>query len=142
MLNPKQTALATRCLWSLQEAAPEIEGLLLTQVNGLTLTTTLPGDDRTQRVAAVATAMFLLGEHTSEAWGNGESLEVSVGLTGSAQARRITIKPVGYEAVLISLHQPGPRTPSIDADLNQAVRYLNRLIKGQLAPPPQEWHSR
>jgi predicted regulator of Ras-like GTPase activity (Roadblock/LC7/MglB family) len=58
LLDQQQMALATQCLWSLQETAPEIEGLLFTHVDGLTLTTTLPGSEKTERLAAVSTALF------------------------------------------------------------------------------------
>ena len=78
MLTDEQRSLATRCLWSLQEADISVEGLILTHVRGIALTSTMHQTASTSRLTAVAVAMFLLGEHTSEAWGNGESLEVHV----------------------------------------------------------------
>ncbi|MCA9915501.1 MAG: hypothetical protein KC496_19240, partial [Anaerolineae bacterium] len=61
MADIQQLSLATRCLWSLQEASPMIDGLLLTDVSGLAITSTLSDPDSIQRLAALSAATFLLG---------------------------------------------------------------------------------
>lgn len=143
ILNDTGVALATQCLWSLQEAAPEIEGLLFTHVDGLTITTTLPGSESTQRLAAVATTLFLLGEHTAEAWGSGEALEVQLGFTDKQAVRRyVTIKPVSYRAILVALHRRTERHALIKGDLDLAATYLLALLVGDMPPLPVNWHSR
>lgn len=143
ILNTQGIALATQCLWSLQEAAPEIEALLFTHVDGLTLTSTLDGGDSTQRLAAVSTALFLLGEHTAEAWRSGEAMEVNMSLTDAAGSiRHITIKPVGNFAILTAMHTFTPRYMLIKADLDLAGIYLKALMAGDMPPLPVNWQSR
>lgn len=143
MMNPSktQTALATRCLWALQEAAMDIEGLLLAHVDGLTLTSTLEGNESTQRLAAIATAMFLLGEQASEAWGRGESTEVTVRLlkdnTDEREYRFVYMKPVGYQAVLVAVCKSSQYLDAIKAYLNEAAVYLERVLDGQRPTAPQ-----
>lgn len=143
ILNTAGLALATSCLWSLQEAAPEVEALLFTHVDGLTLTATLDGGERTQRLAAVSTALFLLSEHTAEAWGSGEAMEVQMRLTSAAgQVRHITIIPVGHSAILTALHSLTPRFGLIKADLELAAIYLKALLAGDTPPLPVNWQCR
>lgn len=145
MLTTQSMGLATRCLWSLQEAAPEIEGLLLTHVGGLAVTSTLTGNDSTQRLAAIATTLYLLGERAATALGRGEPQEVTLQLSGDTAddgPRFVSLKPVGYAAVLVAVHQLSRRSPLIDADLNLAAQYLARLIAGHTEAPPEAWQSR
>lgn len=145
MMNPSktQTALATRCLWALQEAATDVEGLLLAHVDGLTLTSTLDGSESTQRLAAIATAMFLLGEQASEAWGRGESTEVTVRLlkddAPEREYRFVYMKPVGYQAVLVAVCKSSHYLDSIKGYLNEAAVYLERVLDGQ-RPAPPKWN--
>jgi predicted regulator of Ras-like GTPase activity (Roadblock/LC7/MglB family) len=135
MQNEEDTALATQCLWSLQEAIMEIEGLLLTLIDGLTWTTTLQGDESTQRLAAVSTAMFLLGEEASEAWGRGESMEVFLKLSNDEGeepiVRHVLMRPVGLEAVLVVVCQTKHLPPDMEAILDKAIRYLSSLMAGE-----------
>jgi len=146
MLNAEQISLATRLLWSLQEAAIEIEGLLLTHVRGMPITSTLPNNESTQRLAAIITAMFLLSEHTSEAWGSGESMEVQVRLTradspyGSGM-RWVSMKPVGDDGVLMAIHTGSARSAQINADLDLAAIYLASVLSGETPVSVPRWHS-
>lgn len=143
ILNDEGIALATQCLWSLQEAAPEIEGLLFSHVDGLTLTTTLAGSESTQRLAAVSTALFLLSEHTAEAWGSGEAMEVQLVFTDEKDMRRyVTIKPVSYRAILTAVHRKTERHALIKTDLDLAATYLLALLAGDTPPLPVNWQSR
>jgi predicted regulator of Ras-like GTPase activity (Roadblock/LC7/MglB family) len=143
ILDAQGIALATRCLWSLQEAAPEIEALLFTRVDGLTLTSTLDGGDGTQRLAAVSTALFLLGEQAAEVWRSGEAMEVQMVLTRAGGAvRYVTIKPVGYQAILTAMHSMNARYQFLKADLDLASLYLRSLLAGDTPPPPVNWQSR
>lgn len=140
ILDERHTALATQCLWSLQEAATEIEGLLLTQIDGLAWTTTLQGDDSTQRLAAVSTAMFLLGEEASDAWGTGESMEVYVKLTSddaSDGARRyVMMLPIGYETILIAVCMSEKLPKHIRDYLDKAADYLKAVLKDETPSLP------
>src|SRR5688500_11259243 len=133
--NEEDTALATQCLWSLQEAVMEIEGLLLTLIDGLTWTTTLQGDESTQRLAAVSTAMFLLGEEASEAWGRGESMEVFLKLSNDEGeepiVRHVLMRPVGVEAVLVVVCRTKHLPPEMESILDKATSYLTALMNGE-----------
>lgn len=134
ILDERRTALATQCLWSLQESSTEIEGLLLAQIDGLAWTTTLQGDDSTQRLAAVSTAMFLLGEEASDAWGSGESMEVYVKLSPedafNTDVRYVVMRPIGYEAVLITVCKSDKLPQHIRGSLDKAVSYIQSVIEG------------
>ncbi|QPC85066.1 hypothetical protein G4Y79_12075 [Phototrophicus methaneseepsis] len=140
MFNERQSALATRCLWSLQESNLAIDGILLLHVRGTTLCTTLPQNGSTQRLAAVSTAMFLLGEHTSEAWGNGESLEIQVRIqlsneNNATSMRNVTMKPVGPWAVLLTVHRDLIQQVTLSQDMDQAARFLEAVINEDTLPP-------
>ncbi len=143
-----QIARATRCLWSLQEFDAGIEGLLLTGINGVTITTTMPATDSTQRVAAIATTMFLLGEEASSAWGDDESTEMVIKLspddTNRAVARGghyVYMKPVGAEAVLVTVcsrnHLQGP----MNANMDKAAHFLQALANNANEPSPRWFES-
>lgn len=140
MKNPDDTALATQCLWSLQEAIMEIEGLLLTLIDGLTWTTTLQGDESTQRLAAVSTAMFLLGEEASVAWGGGESMEVFLKLSNDEGeepiVRHVLMRPVGLEAVLVVVCRTKHLPAQMEATLDKATHYLSSLMAGENPSTP------
>jgi len=143
--DAKKTELATRCLWSLQEAEIDIDGLLLTNVDGLTLTSTLDGSDRTERLAAISTAMFLLGEQTSEAWGSGESMEVFLTLQpedpnnpdDAEDRRHVYMKPVGYHAVLVAICRSESLASPVHRQLNRAAAYLTMVLAGSNPPLPR-----
>ncbi len=147
--NERRTALATQCLWSLQEAATQIEGLLLTRVDGLTWTTTLQGDESTQRLAAVATAMFLLGEEASESWGHGESLEVALKLSTDDSEddedarpviRNVLMRPVGYDAILVMVCRVDKLSPDFYDLMDKAEQYLEGILLGE-DPPLPIWYD-
>lgn len=141
MLTDEQRSLATRCLWSLQEADISVEGLILTHVRGIALTSTMHQTASTSRLTAVAVAMFLLGEHTSEAWGNGESLEVHVRVQldpnnpDSMAMRYVSMRPVGPWAILLAVHSGSKLSINLEADLNTAARYLEAVLDNQPLPP-------
>ncbi|MGB1285303.1 MAG: roadblock/LC7 domain-containing protein [Aggregatilineales bacterium] len=141
-LNEEAMALATQCLWSLQEAAPEIEGLLLTDVDGLTLTATMDGGDSMQRLAAISTTLFLLSEHTAEAWGQGESMEVHVTLSVEGKKRLVSVRPVGITALLTGVLVSDSRRELVNADLDLATIYLQAVLAGDTPPLPVRWRSR
>lgn len=130
--------LATRCLWSLQEVSLQVEGLLLTSVDGLTLTSTMQGDDSSQRLAAVATTMFLLGEDMTQAWGSGESTELFVKLLDDrGKTRYVYMIPVGFRAVLVAIVQMKWLAPELYRDLRKAAHYLDSVLDGETPPTPQ-----
>ena len=145
--DERRTALATQCLWSLQEAATEIEGLLLTGVDGLAWTTTLDGDESTQRLAAVSTAMFLLGEEASESWGTGESREVFLKLSTNDRdgdeipvIRYVLMRPIGLDAILIMVCRSDKLTPKFYDLMAKAEVYLEGVLRGQ-DPPLPVWYD-
>lgn len=147
--NERSTALATQCLWSLQEAATEIEGLLLTHLDGLAWTTTLQGDESTQRLAAVSTAMFLLGEEASEAWGRGESREIFLKLSTKDRhsnqrkhpvIRHVLMRPIGYDAILVMVCRVERLPHDIHQLLDKAEDYLEDVLLGE-APPLPIWRD-
>lgn len=139
MLDEYQLELATRCLWSLQEAVLEVEGLLLSHVDGLTLTSTLEGDESTERFAAIATTMFLLGEEMSESWGKGESSELFIKFThANEESRYIYMQPIGIRAVLVVICRVPDLSARLRRDLQTAVNYLEAVINDE-APPALLW---
>lgn len=142
-LDERKMALATRCLWSLQESELDIEGLLLTHIDGLTVTSTLQGNDSIQRLAATTTTMFLLSEQASEAWGSGESMELLITLQpdDAAEApRHVYMKPVGYAGVLVGICKAGKSLTSIIEKLERATHYLDMVISGSIPPMP-DWQA-
>lgn len=137
-MDTLQTELTTRCLWSLQESSIEIEGLMLTSVDGLALTTTMQGDEGAQRLAAVATTMFLLGEDMTQAWGSGESTELFVKLMNeSGETRYVYMVPVGFRAVLVAIVRMKWLAPELYRDLRKACQYLDSVLDGEIPPAPQ-----
>lgn len=142
MIGKQQTAYATRCLWSLQEASPEIEGVILTFTTGLVLTSTFTGDDRTQRLAAISTTLYLLSAQATSAWAVGDSVEVSLHISGDDSPRTISLKPVGDSAVLITCLKPSSYLELIEQQISQATHYLERLLIGEIEQPPRFHQSR
>ncbi|MGJ3239740.1 MAG: hypothetical protein ACFE0Q_13600 [Anaerolineae bacterium] len=146
--SERRTALATQCLWSLQEAAIEIEGLLLTHVDGLAWTTTLSGDESTQRLAAVSTAMFLLGEEASETWGSGQSKEIFLKLSTNHNhteddkpiIRYVLMRAIGYDAILVMVCQSEHLSPRFYQLMSKAEIYLEGVLTGD-DPPLPDWHD-
>lgn len=147
--SEKSTALATQCLWSLQEATIEIEGLLLTHIDGLAWTTTLDGDDSTQRLAAVSTAMFLLGEEASETWGTGQSREVLLKLSTQDREhksdvdpviRYVLMRPVGLDAILVMVCRTDHLSQRFYDLMNKAEGYLSAVLLGD-DPPLPIWYD-
>jgi predicted regulator of Ras-like GTPase activity (Roadblock/LC7/MglB family) len=146
--NERRTALATQCLWSLQEAATEIEALLLTHVDGLAWTTTLQGDESTQRLAAVSTAMFLLGEEASESWGRGESKEVFLKLStkdrdgdGFPVVRHVLMRPIGMDAILVMVCRTDKLSQKFYDLMSKAETYLEEVMLDKDPPLPM-WDER
>jgi predicted regulator of Ras-like GTPase activity (Roadblock/LC7/MglB family) len=139
-----QISRATRCLWSLQEFDVGIEGLLLVNIDGLMVTTTMPATDSIQRVAAIATTMFLLGEEASDAWGDGDSTEMVIklspeeaGQSDTSGGHYVYMKPVGIDAVLVTVCQSDHLNNTLDANLDKAARFLQSLRINANEPSPR-----
>ena len=147
-IDQRRTELLTRCLWSLQESTTAIEGLLLTNVDGLMLTSTFYGDESTQRLAATSTAMYLLSEQTSRASKHGESTEVFLKLSNTktdndgeqATSRYVYIRPVGLDAVLVVVCRSDELPENFSRYINKAVRYLDMVLDGDTPLLPR-WTS-
>lgn len=138
-----QVALATRCLWSLQEAAPEIEGMILADSSGFTVTSTLPNSERTQRLAALSATLFILSEHAAASWGRGATDTVQLVLRDgdTYDTLFVTFKPVGRDAVLVVIHTGmAARAREIAVDLQLVTRYLEAVFTGAQDLPPLRWH--
>jgi predicted regulator of Ras-like GTPase activity (Roadblock/LC7/MglB family) len=140
-----QISRATRCLWSLQEFDVGIEGLLLVNIDGLMVTTTMPATDSTQRVAAIATTMFLLGEEASDAWGDGDSTEMVIKLSPEdseeSAGHYVYMKPVGIDAVLVTVCQSDHLNSTLDANLDKAAQFLQLLRLNANEPSPRWFAS-
>lgn len=139
-MSDQQTARATRCLWSLQEHHTDVVGLLLTHIDGLTLTSTLPGSERTERIAAVATAMFLLGEDASDSWGSGDTMEMVVKISPAPDedtGHYVTMKPIGTQAILVAVCRTKLLTGVLDANLDKAVQYIASVVNGNRETLPR-----
>lgn len=138
MIDERRTELLTRCLWSLQEASTAVEGLLLSHVDGLLLTSTFYGDESTQRLAATTTAMYLLSEQVSITSKYGESSEVFLKLSDGKPrheadipaVRYVYIRPVGVDAILAVLCRRDEMPEDFSRYLLRAVRYLDMVMDG------------
>ncbi|RMG85526.1 MAG: roadblock/LC7 domain-containing protein [Chloroflexi bacterium] len=137
MLNAHQVALATRCLWGLQESTTTIEGVVLVGTNGIAITATLNNIDQIQRLSALSAALFLLGEQTSETAGRGVADEVQIQIRkGNNQLLLADFRPIGLQAVLVTLHQGSPEHPTLEINIVLAVNYLGALLRGEELQPP------
>jgi len=137
-----QVALATRCLWSLQEAAPEVEGLIVADISGIPITSTLSGAERTQRLSALSAALFLLGEHAAELWGQGatETIQLVIRDDEDQNTRYVIFKPIGEQGVLVVVHRAMPsRFSEIEIDVMLVTQYLDALLSGEEDLPPLRW---
>ena len=145
MIDERTTELLTRCLWSLQESTTSIEGLLLSHVDGLMLTSTLQGKEKVERLAATTTAMYLLSEQTSKASQHGESREVFLKLSeGKPQheadvpaVRYVYIRPVGVDAVLVAVCRRDDLPDNFSRYLSKAIRYLDMVLDGGTPAMPR-----
>ena len=144
MLDEQKTALATRCLWALQEAAAEIQGLVFTETRGVPITSTMSDVESIQRLSALSATLFLLGEYAAETWGRGATDEVQLLIRGGRKRGRAALyvgfKPVGDSAVLVAVHTGmEPDSPSVD-NVDRAARYLDALLQGE-EPPELRWRE-
>ena len=138
MLNERRIALATGLLWSLQESTTAVEGVLLAHIDGLTLTSTMEGDDSMQRLAALSSTMLLLCEKVSGSWGGGDSVSVTIKLKPDASAdsalapvRHIYMHPVGQLAVLVTVCRTDSLPQSFHHYLDRASDYLQAMLEGE-----------
>lgn len=144
MIDATQTALATRCLWALQESAPEIGALVLARTNGLLMTSTLASLDSAQRLAALSATLFLLSEHATESWGRGQAVETRLRISSedAATFHYVIILPVGEEAVLLTLYESNSFIVSVMRNMELAIGYLAEVLAGEENLPPLRWHPR
>lgn len=141
-LDTRGIARATRCLWSLQEAMTEIEGLLITQADGITITSTLRGVDSIQRLSAVANTLFMLSEDVSEQWGRGQALEVRMRIKPPDDTKTdyfVSIKPLTDSAVLTAVYVVNENETTVDMNVDLATDYLIALLDGD-NPTPVNWY--
>lgn len=142
MLDTRGIARATRCLWSLQEAVTEIEGLLITRADGITVTSTLRGVDSIQRLSAVTNTLFMLGEDVSNQWGRGQALEVRMRIkskTDDDSTYFVSIKPIDDATVLTAVYLVTDNHAKVDANIDLATQYLGNLLDGNNPPTITDW---
>jgi predicted regulator of Ras-like GTPase activity (Roadblock/LC7/MglB family) len=142
LLDTRGIARATRCLWSLQEAMTEIEGLLVTQADGITITSTLRGVDSIQRLSAVTNTLFMLSEDVSEQWGRGHALEVRMRIKNPNASKPeycVSIKPLTQSAVLTAVFVVNDNQSKVDMNIDLATDYLIALLEGD-NPTPINWY--
>ena len=142
LLDTRGIARATRCLWSLQEAMTEIEGLLITQADGITITSTLRGVDSIQRLSAVTNTLFMLGEDVSTTWGRGQALEVRMRIKPPQEDHPeyfVSIKPLTESAVLTAVYIINENQSRVDMNIDLATDYLTNLLDGD-NPTPVNWY--
>jgi len=142
LLDTRGIARATRCLWSLQEAMTEIEGLLVTQADGITITSTLRGVDSIQRLSAVTNTLFMLSEDVSEQWGRGQALEVRMRIKHPNTHKPeyfVSIKPLSESAVLTAVFIVNDNQSKVDMNVDLATDYLIALFEGD-NPTPINWY--
>lgn len=142
LLDIRGIARATRCLWSLQEAMTEIEGLLVTQADGITITSTLRGVDSIQRLSAVTNTLFMLSEDVSEQWGRGHALEVRMRIKNpniNKPEYFVSIKPLTESAVLTAVFVVNDNQSKVDMNVDLATDYLIALLEGD-NPTPINWY--
>lgn len=142
LLDTRGIARATRCLWSLQEAMTEIEGLLITQADGITITSTLRGVDSIQRLSAVTNTLFMLSEDVSETWGRGPALEVRMRIKNPDEHQPdyfVSIKPLNEWAVLTAVFVVNENQAQVDMNVDLATDYLIALLDGD-NPTPVHWY--
>jgi len=141
-LDTRGIARATRCLWSLQEAMTEIEGLLITQADGITITSTLRGVDSIQRLSAVTNTLFMLGEDVSDQWGRGQAHEVRMRIKPPEPNKPdyfVSIKPLTNSAVLTAVFVETEQQDKVDLNVDLATDYLVSLLEGD-NPTPVNWY--
>ncbi len=142
-LDTRGIARATRCLWSLQEAMTEIEGLLITQADGITVTSTLRGVDSIQRLSAVTNTLFMLSEDVSEQWGRGQALEVRMRIKPPNNKQKdyfVSIKPLSGTAVLTAVYIVNENENTVDLNIDLATDYLMALLEGD-NPTDINWYE-
>lgn len=142
-LDTRGIARATRCLWSLQEAMTEIEGLLITQADGITVTSTLRGVDSIQRLSAVTNTLFMLSEDVSEQWGRGQALEVRMRIKPPNNTQEdyfVSIKPLSGTAVLTAVYIVNENENTVDLNVDLATDYLIALLEGD-NPTDINWYE-
>ncbi len=143
-MENRQVALVTRCLWEFQEMTSEIDGLILVNVDGAILTSTLTYSESTDRVAAVASTLVALARQVSEEWERGDFNEVRVRYRDQhAQLRDAQLIAVTDDAVLVIILQ---RTASLSLssvtvpfNTRQALQYVAHVLLGDDNPPRAIW---
>ncbi len=142
MFETNQLHLATRCLWALQEAMPDIQGLSLATTSGLSLAATFANRDSAQRLAAMSAALFLLGEHATSAWGRGQALDMRLSLTfigDNARLQGVTLRPIAEYAVFMAVYRLSSGQSLLTANLDIATSYLIALLDNNQELPPLRW---
>ncbi len=119
----KQEALQ-QSITSLRTAIPELRGVLVASVDGLSMAHSLSGSEDPNRIAAMAATALGLGKRISEMLGTGELLETSV--TGSDG--HVYVYAAGTKGVLIVVASAGANIGLIHLEARDAARNIAQML--------------
>ncbi len=119
----KQEALQ-HSITSLRTAIPELRGVLVASVDGLSMAHSLSGSEDPNRIAAMAATALGLGKRISEMLGTGELAETSV--TGSDG--HVYVYAAGTKGVLIVVASAGANIGLIHLEAREAARNIAQML--------------
>ncbi len=111
-------------LETLQNAIPDLKGVLLASTDGLPIAHSLTNGADPNRVAAMATAACTLGRKISDSFGTGALGEVSV----QAEEGSLFVYSAGNKAVLAVLSPQGANAGLIHLEARQAAKQIGELF--------------
>jgi len=111
-------------LRELQMSTPDVEGLAVVSVDGLTIASSLPQGVEEDRVSAMSAAMLSLGERIAGELGRGALDEVYVKGAGGY----VILTAVGEEAVLTVMARGGAKLGLIFLEMRRAAEELADIL--------------
>ena len=119
----KQEALQ-QSITTLRTAIPELRGVLVASVDGLSMAHSLSGSEDPNRIAAMAATALGLGKRISEMLGTGELHETSV--TGSQG--HVYVYAAGPKGVLIVVASAGANIGLIHLEARETASKIAQLL--------------
>ena len=119
----KQEALQ-QSITTLRTAIPELRGVLVASVDGLSMAHSLSGSEDPNRIAAMAATALGLGKRISEMLGTGELSETSV--TGSDG--HVYVYATGPKGVLIVVASAGANIGLIHLEARDTANKISQLL--------------
>lgn len=135
--------LLTKCLWEYQEMTPQVEGVMLVATSGFIVASTFSMSDEISRLAAVSSALFLLGRQFTHEFELGKLGEIGVRYTNEdGEPRDAELLPVNpnYFLVVAIERVSAVSLPMVTVPFNtqQMTYFVARLLDGD-DPPPIQW---